>query len=478
MPFPIPLPLSSAPGLRPQESAGRLINCFAEPLGDTGPSQAAWRRCPGLTAFTADTTFTGFRGGILVGSTYFAAFANKLVTVTSGGVVTTVGTLGGTAKVTFARNNLTPTPQIACVTENGAFVVTSSTITSWPDPNLPQPNSVCFQDGYFFFPIGDRRCFASGINATSVNSQAFITAEAKSQDSLIRAIPYNGLLFLFATASTEVWQDTANPSPGFPYSRLTVIQRGLAQPSAIAGFEDGFGNALIWVADDNTVCRLDGMQPTKISPPDLDRLIKTANSSGVTLEAFVYVHAGHPIWSLSAPTWTWEFDLNSQKWRERLSGTVIGARWRATGNSQLAFGRWLVGDTASGKIMSIDDTVYTEDGATQLYRVESGPVQGFPDRMRVARADFNFVTGVGVATGTDPVQTDPTAMISWSDNDGVTWSNPLLRKLGRQQNARQRVFVLNTGTAGPQGRRWRVDVTDPVYTSLMAATQGVSLRDY
>ncbi len=474
----IPFPLSTAPGARPQESAGRLINCYAEPLGETGPAKAVWRRAPGLTAFSADTGFTGFRGGILVNNLYYAAFANRLVTLDMSANITTVGTLGGTSKVFFARNNLTPTPQIACVTESGAFVVTASSVSSWPDPNLPAPNSVCFQDGYFFFTIGDRRCFATGLNATSVNALCFVTAEAKSQDALIRAIPYNGLLFLCATASIEVWQDTANAAPAFPYSRVFVIQRGLAQATAIAGFEDGFGNALIWVGDDFSVYRLDGQQPSKISPPDLDRLIKAAVLAGVTLEAFVYVHAAHPIWTLSSPSWTWEFDLGTQRWRERLSGTQVGARWRATGNSQLAFGKWLVGDQSSGRILFVDDTAFTEVGATQLFRIESGPVQNFPDRMRVARADFDFVTGVGVASGTDPIQTNPMVEISWSDDGGVTFGNPLIRALGRQQKSKTRVNVTNTGRAGPQGRRWRLDVSDPVYVGLIGATQGATLASY
>ena len=34
----------------------------------------------------------------------------------------------------------------------------------------------------------------------------------------------------------EVWQNTGNPV-GFPFSRVTVIPRGLAGPSAVAGFE-------------------------------------------------------------------------------------------------------------------------------------------------------------------------------------------------------------------------------------------------
>jgi hypothetical protein len=71
----IPFPLSSAPGgVSGQESAGRLINCYAEPLGkDIGaqkgfvPPVVVWRKSPGLAQFCASTQ-SGFRGGLLVGS--------------------------------------------------------------------------------------------------------------------------------------------------------------------------------------------------------------------------------------------------------------------------------------------------------------------------------------------------------------------------------------------------------------------------
>jgi hypothetical protein len=481
----IPLPLSSAPGARPQESGGRLVNCYAEPLAaqtgsraTTGPAEQVWRRAPGLTAFTVDSGQTGFRGSCLVGSLLFVAWANKLATIDSSGNISLVtGTLGGTGKVYFARNNLSPSPQIACVTENGAFLVTASSIVPWPDTNLPVPASVCFQDGFFFFPIADRRCFASGINSTAVNSQTFITVESKAQATLLRAIPWNGLLLLCTTAGIEVWQDASNASPAFPYNRMTVLQRGLASASAIAGWEDNFGAGLCWVGDDDGVYILANLQPQKISPPDLDRLIR-ATTDKSTLEAFVYTHSGKPVWVLSSPTWTWEIDLNTLKWRERLSGTLAGVRWRATGASQYAFGKWIIGDKSSGKLLFVDDSVYTEDGAVQLFRIESGPVQNFPDRIRVARVDWNFVSGVGVAAGLDPIQTDPTVSLSWSDDGGVSWSNPVLRKLGRQQQAKTRVYVLNLGISGPQGRRWRVDISDPVYVGLLGGSQGATLRSY
>jgi hypothetical protein len=55
-----------------------------------------------------------------------------------------------------------------------------------------------------------------------------------------------------------------------------------------------------------------------------------------------------------------------------------------------------MGDTQSGNMLYVDDTNYTENGAVQLFRMESGPVQNFPNQKRIARADFDMVMGTGV----------------------------------------------------------------------------------
>lgn len=471
-PADIPFPTSSAPGARPLESAGRLINCAAEPLGD---DKVIWRRQPGLSQH-ATTSQVNYRGGILVNNLFFAAFTNRLRSISSAGVDADIGALGGTTKITMAKNNRTPTADVAIVTENGAFSTTAAGVApiAWADPDLPVPNSVCFQDGYFFFGIGDRRVFATDINAVTVNALTFITAQSRSTDALVRVVAHKGLLFIFCTSSCEIWSDTANAAPGFPYSRLTVLDRGLASLTAIAGWEDGFGK-MLWVADDDGVYMLnDALKEDKVSPPDLDRLIK-ATADKTTLEAGCYTYDGKSFWTLSSPLWSWEFNLGTKRWNERSSflGSNLG-RWRAIGGNK-AFGRWLLGDAQSGKIAFIDDTVFQELGATQLFRLESGLVSAFPNRTRVARADFEFVTGVGVATGLDPIQTDPTAMISWSNDGGYYWSNPLFRKIGRQSDGTRRVYVTNTGLTGAIGRRWRLDVSDPVYAGIIAGKQSVNV---
>lgn len=471
-PIDIPFPLSSAPGEYPGEGAGRLINCCAEPLGPTATSTAAWKRVPGLTAFATAAGQVGCRGFLEVNGIVFAVIGTKLVYVDSAGAVTVVADVAGTLKVFMARNNKRPTPDKVMVTENGAFIFTDVAVTVYPDADLPQPCGVCMQDGYFVFPIADGRVFASDLNATSVNALSFVTAESKP-DGLVRIVPFDNQLLFFGPYSTEFWVDTANPAPAFPYSKSTAKSRGLASATAIAGYEDGAGGtALLWVADHNRVVKLSGTEAVDVSPPDLDRRIE-AITDKTTLEACIYVAGGVPRWALSSPLWTWECNLNTMRWNERESFGLT--RWTAT-QSVYAFGKWLVGDTRSGNIY-VADTAARKEGANPLrYRLESGEVNNFPNRMRVARADFDFATGVGNAAGTGPEQTDPVLEVAYSDDGGSTWSLPQQQPLGEQGQFKTRLTFTRQGQSGPRGRRWRLDVSDPVYVGLVKGAQSASLR--
>ena len=467
----INFPVSTFSGERPQEGAGRLKNCYAEPLGEGGRATAVRHRVPGLALFGTSDEAT-FRGALLNGSTLYAAFDGTVVKFTSaGGAAVAVDDLDGTDRVFFARNNKRPTPDIAIVCGAGAFTLASDVIASLADADLPSSIDVCFLDGYFFFVIADGRCFASGLNATTINANDFITAEAKS-DSLLRGIPWNGQLLLFGAGSTEVWAGQPVNDSGFPFNRVAVIQRGLAGKGAVAGFQDGFGKGLLWVGDDNAVHQMVGYTPTKVSSPDLDRLIESVADKD-TLEASVYISGGHPKWCLSSNAWTWEFDLNTQKWNERNS--YLAARWRGS-RSFYAFGKWLCGDLNSGNIGEISRTTKTEFGNPLIAECWSAPVQNFPNRIRCARADFDLSPGVGVATGIDPNETDPGLEVSYSDDGGFTFTNPRIRKLGRQGKPLSRVTLFNNGTTGAQGRIWKVAMSDPAHFGLMGGDMAAELK--
>src|SRR5215471_11083884 len=468
----IPFPSSSAPGYRQQESGGRLVNLFAEPLGE-GRQDVKRVRVPGLTQF-ASSGQAGFRGMIEISGILYVAWANQLYRCTSaGGVMSLVDTLGGTGSVYFARNNAL-TPDQMVVTESGAFTFTTGAVTAYTPLGLPIPNSVFMLDGYFFFTTLNGEVYATGLNDTTLDPQS-VTRTVAKPDQLVRGVPLDGKALFFGTQSLEVWSDVgAQP---FPLQRAVVLPVGLIGPDAVAGWEDGWGSGLLFVANDGTVRAMSGYTPSKVSPPDLDRLIQR-DPNPAKLMASVHMVDGHPMWTITGNSYSWVYDLSVGRWHERES--YLTNRWRGMQTIN-AFGKWLVGDRGraptfvGGNVYQIDPANFTEAGDPIVCRLESAPVEKFPQRVRVGRADFHIEVGMGIATGIVPTQTKPVASISWSDDGGVNWSTPLLRELG-QQATYKNISIFRVGMSTRHGRRWRIEIADPVYLAIFGGDQAAELR--
>lgn len=462
--IPINLPKSSFPGPR-QESRGVLTNCYAEPDGEDGDIR--WKRDPGLTQFGTSTQ-TGFRGFLFVPGSLYAVIGTKVFRYTSGGGagVMLTGSVSGEAPVIMARNDAAVPAIVIVAPGDGVFIISGSSVLDYPDADVGQPNSVCIFKSFFIFTYGNGATRASDPGSTNLNTLNVATAEYKP-DTLYRAVPAGGVLLLLGSASTEIWGGAVNDT-GYPFSFMQGIDRGLIGSYAISGYQDGFGGGIVFVGDDNGVYQFIS-SPSKISPPDLDRLIaKVADKS--TIEVLTFANNGHLFAVVQCAAWSWVFDLNTQKWHVRRSH--LQARWRATQAVQ-AFDRWIVGDSLSGSLATIDADAKTEFGDPLKYWIETGPQKDFPMRMRINRVHVFATVGSGVATGLDPIQTDPTIEIECSLDGGLTWSIPRQRALGRQAVGRQSVNANNFGHASGQGVRWRFSVADPVDVSIMGAAMEV-----
>lgn len=451
-------PTSSSPGSQPGEGSGALVNCYVDKDGD----HVAWYRSPGLMPWV-DTAHEGPRGFLATEGELYAAYTDVLVSVSSGSAVTVhTGSLSGSLPVTMARNNKKPTPDVVIVTENDVAIVSGTTVAAYPDSDVGAPNSVAGMDGYFIFTYGNGDIIASDLNSTNINTLSTARAES-NPDGLLRGISRGGIFYAMGSATIEPWRN-AGTSP-FPLARYpTVIPVGLLGQWAVAGYEDGWDGPLFLVASDGTVRSLNGFTTERVSNRDVERDIQgVASASQIT--AYVYTEGGNAFFVLSSPSWTWELNVTTGEWNQRKSFTLD--RWRGAFSAK-AFGWWIVGDLQSTKIQRISSSVFSEDGAPLIARAE-GYLKDFPARMRVPSLDFDFTTGQGVAGGTVPIQTDPQVMLSWSHDGGASWSNPLLRSLGKQGEHKRQIRINNIGRSTPHGVRVAWAISDPVWIQFRGA---------
>lgn len=409
MASPFPFPKSSTPGARAGEGEGRYMNC--EPV--TEGERSYVRRSIGL-AQGANVGGTGVRGMLDVNGVIYVVIGTAVKTVAGMTVTTLSGTISGTDGVTLARNNKvtgdTSTPDIVAVRESGgAYILTSSTVTAYSDPDMPTTvNSVDFLGGYFLFSLPDGRIFASELNSTDVSALSFATAESRA-DGLRRIVVQGNIAYAMGGSTIEPYQNVGT-SP-FPLQRAaTVLPTGLLTTMAVAGFEEAWNRSLYYVASDNSVRSLSGYQDTVVSTPDVQRFIAASTPS--TLEMLVYITDGRPYVVISSSTGTWVLNVATGGWHERVS--TGQSRWRAQ-RSVYSGGAWVMGDVASGYFQSPSSTL-TENGAALGGYIQSGQLKDFPARVAAKLfADFT--------------EADLTIYVSWSHNGGKTFSTELQRSI-------------------------------------------------
>ena len=459
----VPFPVTSAPGARPQESAGRLINAYAVKTEQGARGPLKWLRAPGLRELANVSGHAGYRGFIEINGSVLAALDDRAVLIGRSGNVMSLADLGaldGSGLITIAKNNATPVADIVAVTEEGAFnLYTDDVPDDFADADLPQPNSVSGVKGYFAFTIADGRLFASDLNSVSLNALSFTTTPGH----LLRGVAYRDEWFVFGDNFCQVYRD-AGLSP-FPFDLVATIPIGLAGAHAIAGWEPGFTGTMVWAAQDDIVYKLNGYTPQAVSTEDVSRDIAATPDKGA-LEACVYMSNGNAFWILTRPGfWSWTLNLTTGTWGERAS--YDQESWRAA-RTVKAFSTWLAGDRQSGRLFEIGADVFREGDDPLVFEVVSGAVFSSPNRLAIGRLDVDMVAAVGRAAG-EANESDPQVEISWSLDGGYRWSNPVFRAIGRQGQSRKTISVNRLGLAGPKGIMIRLRVSDPVHVTLFGA---------
>ena len=444
----------------------RLLNAYAEALGEASKSPLPVYAVPGTSRF--DTGSTGLNGpcrGMIyvfgkglyvIAGTAAALFGDQ------GNPTPVSGTVGGSSMAVMAANQRT-NPQIGIVAD-GVYQVLDTGTNTIAQPNissLPAPNSVTFVDGYFVFSIADGRIFHTNLNnALTVNALAYATASSRS-DGLRRIVTHRGALIALGEASLEIWEDAGTMPFAFAPIRADVDIGCIAEHTVATA-----GDALLWVDQNGMVRQLTASEPVRISTHALERAISDLTwEERRSLRAVRTYFNGHDFYALTSPYWTWEYDMATGLWHERASGGQ--PNWFAQGFESFN-GKVVIGSSQDASLHVLDESAQTESGNPYLFLAQSAPLHAFPKGLIVDQLDVDIIPGVGI-TGPDPEGTNPKLMLDWSDDGGQTWTGGRVASLGRVGERMAAASFHQLGATLRTGRTFRLASSSPVARGILNA---------
>lgn len=444
------------------QGSPRLINCYAEKLGDDAKAPFGVVPAPGMALFKTQDAGPG-RGAIYLPDLDCAYLVHptSVYKLTYDGTTATsirIGPIPGTDVVQLSRNQHADGPQISIHCAAGEFFVQNDAIGQVTDTDLPEAVSQDHAGGYTAYGIDDRRVFISGLNdCATIDGTDYATAE-QTPDPLVRVKGDRGDLFIFKKRSMEQWRNTGQAD--FPFEPMPIaVQKGLLAANALAAFD----NTLAWPADDSIVYRLAGSAVQRISTHGIERTIES-DGDPEQIIGFSHEGEGHSFFTLTGDEWTRAYDAATQLWHARESYKLN--RWRARFPFR-AWGKTLVQDELTGNIYELDKNTFAEGSDPLVWGVDTPIVHAFPNGGVVDALHLDFATGVGVLPATAQGYS-PKVMVSWSTDGGNTFKGNRVLSLGRWGD-RVRVTTRRLGRFGPQGIQFRIRISDPVIRSLIAA---------
>jgi len=426
----------------------RAVNLYL--VGLETPSKAPWIMVsiPGLIQ---RWSLSGeIRGAIEVGNRAFVVAGSTLYELFSGYTSSVLGTLATSTGVVDMAYGLF---QVVLVDGGNGYVLTlaTSSFAQITDPDWPGSKTVRFLDNYFLFVHpGTQQAFISAINdASNLDALDFSSAES-SPDLLVAQAVVNERWLQFGELTTETWRDFGGADYPFERSQGTTMQDGCMAVYSVQEID----SSVFWIGRDKDgsgmVHRFVGGASPRISTAPIEQMLqKSTDLASAT--SYAYQKDGKTFYAINAPgvASTLVYEIASQLWHERCDLDITGQFAQHRGRVHLhAFGKHFLGD-ASGKVYELDNDTYTNAG-DPLVRERISPHDAIPGRVR----QFFTAFFLDCTTGEAPQGVDPMVELSWSNDSGATWSNPVLRSIGKVGERFARVLWTRLGMA--RDRVWKL----------------------
>lgn len=274
-----------------------------------------------------------------------------------------------------------------------------------------------------------------------------IAAKSGNADPIRWILAIHGELWLGGELTTEVWIGTGAADFYFQRQQGAFIDHGcIAQYSAATQDILGF-----WLMQDkqgkNIVVQGMGYDVSEISTP---AIVKEFNSYVTTNDAigFCFQIGDHSFYCLTFPqaNKTWLYELRSKLWCEWAWTDANGNLNKHRANCAMyVYEKNLIGDWENGKIYYLDLDLYQDFGGP-IVRVRTF-MHLLDDGNEAFYNNFQADMEVGNQVQLLEADPDPLVSLSWSDNKGISYGNPVLQTMGRLGQFLTSIIWNNLGMA-------------------------------
>jgi hypothetical protein len=407
-----------------------LINVY--PSSSTGGKyQFNLLNTPGLGFYCELPTFPVL-GLHQNGDRAFAITPTKFYEVFKNGTYKDLGDVDIKGRAILADNGL----QVVVVDgfKGYYYDIAADEVTEITSENFYRARTVTYQDGYFIFERKDTgQFFYSKLLSVDFVALDFSTAEGQP-DKLVGIISDHRELFMFGTASTEVWYNSGAP---FSRNNAAFIEKGCAAPYSIAKTD----NTVYFLGSDLIVYSLTGYTPIRISSNAVEKTLKNVDLTDVS--AYTYQNEGHLFYVLTIPknNITWSYDITTGSWH--IMKSYQFGRHQSSNSIFFDF-KTLVGDFQSGRIFIMDSDFYTDDGQPIVKEFVLPTVNNGREFLKVSSFELDMSSGVGLVDGQG---SDPIIYLSFSKDSGKTWSNLKEGRIGKIGEYFKRVIWYRLGAS-------------------------------
>lgn len=412
----------------------------------------------------------------------FAVYENKVVIHDSLLNATTIGTLNSTqGSVGIESNNV---KQITFVDGLDGWVYDYSTnpetFTQITSDGFPEnPIDVTFLDGHMIIAAGGtNRWYISNISDAKNYNALNFAALTSDEEKIVAVQTVNRRIFIFGTYITEIFYNSGNAS-SFPFVRdnNNVLQFGCAAVGSVAQDE----NKLVWLATQKnggpSVRVTEGGPGIRISNDAVEQSLQSFTNYSQIIGYLQKIN-GHTFYILNNPVdnITWAYDFETKFWHklEMVNGDCYFASCHT-----FYRGKHYLGHLTKPSIYENSSKYETNNGEIiHCLRITQPITETDLQRIRIERLEITGAMGRGFSryVNNDNYYSDPRIYLSVSKDMGYSFSQPIIRSLGKSGQYNWEVIYLNLGIS--KSATYKIETFNPIRTILTRAQHTVTPIGY